>query len=309
MTAAVLAVGTTTASAATWSEGLDAGDLPATAQSPSGTGALTTISGVLPSTDDNDVDMYRICITDPGAFSAKTAGTITDPQLFLFDSAGLGVEARDDIVEATARQSDLTAGNPHSPTSPGIYHLAVSRWDNDALSSGGLIFPGGTIGDGTAGMVVGPTGPGGGSPVSAWTGNGDAANEDGGTSYSIALTGTAFCMTFEGFFSPIDNEAVNIARAGQAIPVKYRLLAADGTPVSDPSSFVSVTSQTNGSIACAGLPTDALETYSGTSGLQYLGDGYWQFNWKTPKSYAKQCRTMTLTLSDGSAHTAAFQFT
>jgi hypothetical protein len=57
-----------------------------------------------------------------------------------------------------------------------------------------------------------------------------------------------------------------------------------------------------------GLPEDAIEDYSGASGLQYLGDGDWQFNWKTPKSYAGQCRTMTLTLSDGSTHTASFSF-
>ena len=59
----------------------------------------------------------------------------------------------------------------------------------------------------------------------------------------------------------------------------------------------------------AGQPADAIETYSGTSGLQYLGDGTWQFNWKTPKTCAGQCRTMTLTLSDGSTHEAAFMFT
>jgi hypothetical protein len=31
-------------------------------------------------------------------------------------------------------------------------------------------------------------------------------------------------------------------------------------------------------------------------------------HWKTPKGYAGQCRTMTLTLSDGSTHTGGFQF-
>jgi len=31
---------------------------------------------------------------------------------------------------------------------------------------------------------------------------------------------------------------------------------------------------------------DAIETYAGSiaSGLQYLGNGIWQFNWKTPKT-------------------------
>jgi hypothetical protein len=63
-----------------------------------------------------------------------------------------------------------------------------------------------------------------------------------------------------------------------------------------------------GSGACAGLPSDAVETYTGGSGLWYLGAGDLQFNWTTPKHYAGQCRTMTLTLTDGSTHTARFQF-
>ena len=42
-----------------------------------------------------------------------------------------------------------------------------------------------------------------------------------------------------------------------------------------------------------------IEQYTGSSGLQYLGDGYWQFNWKTPKTYTGQCRTMYVEFNDG----------
>jgi hypothetical protein len=59
-------------------------------------------------------------------------------------------------------------------------------------------------------------------------------------------------------------------------------------------------------------PQDAIETYTGNSGLQYLGDGYWQFNWRTPRSYAGTCRVMSLNLADGPGtllgRTAKFQF-
>jgi hypothetical protein len=89
--------------------------------------------------------------------------------------------------------------------------------------------------------------------------------------------------------------------------VKYHLEQADDTPVSDASSFVSLTSQSAGG-TCGGAPGDAVETYPGASGLRYLGEGDWQFNWKTPKAYAGQCRTMTLTLDDGSTHEASFLF-
>jgi hypothetical protein len=44
-----------------------------------------------------------------------------------------------------------------------------------------------------------------------------------------------------------------------------------------------------------GTTTDALEEYaSGDSGLQNLGDAYYQFNWKTPKTYANSCKTLKL---------------
>lgn len=114
---------------------------------------------------------------------------------------------------------------------------------------------------------------------------------------------------FAGFFQPVDNGILNLAKAGQTIPVKWRLTDANGVPISDPSSFVSVTS--SATIGGCGGSADAIETYSGSSasGLQYLGNGNWQYNWKTPKSYAGQCRTLSLNLKDGAAaHFASFKF-
>lgn len=105
---------------------------------------------------------------------------------------------------------------------------------------------------------------------------------------------------FSGFFQPIDDTMINAAKAGQAIPVKWRLTDFAGIGVGDPASFKNVSSVA-GSGSCSGLPADAIEDYTGSSGLQYLGDGYWQFNWKTPKSYVGQCRTMKLSLNDGTA--------
>jgi hypothetical protein len=116
---------------------------------------------------------------------------------------------------------------------------------------------------------------------------------------------------FTGFFQPIDNNGVlNQAKAGQGIPLKWYLTDADGVPINDPASFVNVTSVASNCSAPDG--TDVIEEYAGTSGLQYLGDGYWQFNWKTPKSYAGRCRIMRLNLLDQagivSTRTANFQF-
>jgi hypothetical protein len=115
---------------------------------------------------------------------------------------------------------------------------------------------------------------------------------------------------FQGFFSPVDNlPTVNSAKAGQAIPVKWRLTDAAGNPVSDPSSFVSLTSvNLNCDTLAGGTESSIEETSAGSSGLQYLGDGNWQYNWKTPKSYANSCRTMQLNLKDGTTYTANFKY-
>ena len=112
---------------------------------------------------------------------------------------------------------------------------------------------------------------------------------------------------FEGFFQPIDNAILNKANAGSTIPVKWRITL-NGVPVSDPNSFVALTSRVVDCGTLTGVAADEIETYTTNSGLQYTGNGNWHFNWKTPKSYANQCRIMTLTLNDGSTHDADFKF-
>jgi hypothetical protein len=122
--------------------------------------------------------------------------------------------------------------------------------------------------------------------------------------------GDACDIYFEGFFEPVDNGAVNVAKAGQAIPVKWRLTDASGIPISDPGSFVGLYSYRISCMDFYGDPLDAIEEYaSGASGLQYLGDGYWQFNWKTLKIYAGQCRDMYSRLANGTdSPVAQFKF-
>ena len=65
------------------------------------------------------------------------------------------------------------------------------------------------------------------------------------------------------------------------------------------------------SLSCSlGTTADLLEEVAaGGSGLQNLGDGYYQLNWKTPKTYADSCKTLKLDLGDGVTHDALFKFT
>jgi hypothetical protein len=109
--------------------------------------------------------------------------------------------------------------------------------------------------------------------------------------------------TFTGFTSPVDMlPTVNSVNAGQAIPTKWRLTDANGIGISNPSSFVALRSYP---VICGTntvLDDEIEETWSGNSGLIYKGDGYWQFNWKTPKTYsqsAQKCRNMYVAFNSG----------
>ena len=177
---------TGTANATAVIESGDAGQLPGAAQDITGV-AATSISGALVVTGDaksgftGDVDMYAIHIGDTGAFSATVTllpdAGFYDSQIFLFDSAGIGVLTNDDGVGIGLRSS-IPIGSLAGPA--GLYFLAISDWNNDPVSADGRIFPD------TFSGVWGPTGSGGALPISGW--NNDIWDPETGR-YTIALTG------------------------------------------------------------------------------------------------------------------------
>jgi hypothetical protein len=133
-----------------------------------------------------------------------------------------------------------------------------------------------------------------------------SATDNAGNSNSAAAN-YSVAFKFVGFTSPVDNPNVlNRAKAGQAIPFKWRLLDANDQPVTSLSGV----GATVESLSCAlGTTADAVEEYAtGSSGLQNLGNGYYQWNWKTPTSYANSCKTFRLDLGEDSPRTALFQF-
>jgi hypothetical protein len=140
-----------------------------------------------------------------------------------------------------------------------------------------------------------------GATTVTWTAQ-DASSNSAQCPQKVTLT-----YPWAGFSQPVDNVPVlNTAKAGQTIPLKWRLLDFNGTPVTD-LSRVAVTVV---SLSCqVGTSIDQIEEYaSGASGLQNLGNGYYQWNWKTPASYANSCNTLKLNLGDGVLQTANFQF-
>ena len=156
-----------------------------------------------------------------------------------------------------------------------------------AVQSLGSVFPG---------LVVYPTVQGG------FTSGSDIFSGKGPVTISYYI--------FSGFFSPVDNPpVVNTAKAGQTIPIKWRITDANGTGISDSKSFSAPASYLIGCSDFVGDPEDALPVDTpGSSGLQYQGNGNWQYNWKTAKGDAGKCRMMVLTLADGTQYTAIFKF-
>ncbi len=168
--------------AARFTETGDAGETMSTAQPvilPDSL-PLDSIFGTL----NGDADLFQISLTGGQSFSATTVGGADfDTQLFLFDSAGKGIYANDNASSTPGfNQSTLPTGG-FSPTESGIYYLGISGFDYDPVSVGGKIFP--DFPDVAFNQVVGPTGSGGGSPLSGF----DGAILDKGGSYTIAVTG------------------------------------------------------------------------------------------------------------------------
>lgn len=99
-----------------------------------------------------------------------------------------------------------------------------------------------------------------------------------------------------GFFSPVDMEPlVNAARAGRTVPLKFRLTDDNGDGINVPGLiFEGEIVQTTHSAG----PADEIDQYvAGASGLQYLGDGYYQWNLQTSNSWQNQTRRLTVRLS------------
>jgi hypothetical protein len=131
------------------------------------------------------------------------------------------------------------------------------------------------------------------------------------TYMAFVFGNAAVTYNFDGFFAPVDNgSVVNVVKAGQTIPVKWRLTDANRQPVSDSASFknppLSVTE-----ISCDpnAVLDDVEQLATGsTDAPQYLGDGNWQYNWQT-KGIAKKCYAMKVEFSNGtSSPPANFKF-
>ncbi|MCB9878807.1 MAG: hypothetical protein H6835_14525 [Planctomycetes bacterium] len=161
-----------TATAQSWGEIGDAGDLPATAQVVAGTGTLTSLAGTLAS----GADMYLIEVRDSAAFVAEiTAGTMIDPIMCLFDDEGRAVVFSDD-----SPGSFLPRITGSYVPAPGRYYLAIAGYGSVPIAANGLIFQG-------VGFQFEPSGAGRRECITAWLGT----SSQTGT-YHVSLQGAGF---------------------------------------------------------------------------------------------------------------------
>jgi hypothetical protein len=126
------------------------------------------------------------------------------------------------------------------------------------------------------------------------------ASTEAGCDYSVIYD-------WGGFLSPIDTgDVVNSVKVGSSVPVKFSLAGDQGLGV------LAADSPTIEFGACSpSASVDAIEqtATAGASGLTYDAetDAY-TFVWKTEKSWAGKCGTLTVRLTDGTTHTAQFSF-
>jgi WD40 repeat protein len=253
--------------------------------------------------------------TPSGSFSdgAGTAGTIVD-------RAGLTVEVADEPAPDGVRVT-VGAGTGRVTLSVCGFTVRLSAGSEAILTCGSVKV---RVLQGDAQVVLG----GGLTVVSVPAGVTAKVSENadgsfkvenlGGGSLTVTVDGivtpvaagqtkTVTALDFVGFNAPVDNPAVlNVVKAGQSVPFKWRLMRADGSPYTSLGSV----SMTVTSLSCnLGGTADMLEEVAaGSSGLQNLGNGNYQINWKAPKEYAGSCKMLHLNLGEGVTRDAYFQF-
>jgi hypothetical protein len=183
------------------------------------------------------------------------------------------------------------------PSSPVILgSSATASWT--ATDGGSGVAPG--YGSGAIALETGSVGYKD-AIIPAGTSRDNVANNSPGAScgYSVIYYWT-------GFFQPVDNNAVNVAKAGSAIPVKFNLGGFQGLAI------FSAGYPNSRPVACDGSAAQDVIEETVTAGGSSLTYDYtasqYVYVWKSDKSWAGTCRRLTVKLIDGTTHSATFQW-
>ena len=103
---------------------------------------------------------------------------------------------------------------------------------------------------------------------------------------------------FSGFLPPVGDGLLNVATDGLIVPLRWRLTDANGNPIVDLATVgVSVVD-----LDCERpATTHLIQEYATSSeaGLQNLGDGYYQYDFRPSLALTNACRTLRLDLGEG----------
>jgi hypothetical protein len=137
-----------------------------------------------------------------------------------------------------------------------------------------------------------------------------AADQSGNASYGAAPRVTqnvAVVWRFTGFLTPVANPpSLNDANAGATVPIKFSLGGNAGLDI-----FAAGSPSSSG-FTCPAAAAAAIMVVASparTNALSYdARTGVYTYSWVTSKSWKNSCRSLTLTLADGTSHDAYFRF-
>jgi hypothetical protein len=239
-------------------------------------------------------------ITSQGDCDPTTVNTDTDPSGVTLTCAATsaGGTASDPVtITRDATPPTVTIACPATPVPQ--HGLASAAWTaSDAA-------PGSGLASDASGSVTLDTASAGPHTATAPTATDHAGNTSAPASCSYSVVRV---YDFSGFFNPVANDGVlNVTKAGSAVPVKFSLNGDQGLDI------MAAGSPSSGIVACSSTAgADQLDATvsAGGSSLTYdpTSDQY-IYVWKTDKTWAGQCRLLSVSLNDGTTHTALFQFT
>jgi uncharacterized repeat protein (TIGR01451 family) len=211
-----------------------------------------------------------------------------------------------DVGGNTASATQVVTVVDNTPPTLAVPNVTVSLPLNSTATSVTVNYPAPTTGDNCAGTVSVVYTPASGSvfPVGTSTVSATATDAHGNTTTQTFTVTVLY--NFTGFFSPVANPTtVNSVNAGRAIPVKFSLSGNKGL------NIFAMDSPSSAPYTCGNVSTvDVSQTLDATANSINYDASADQYNyiWKTESSWAGQCRTLTVTLGDGTTHTALFKF-
>lgn len=250
-------------------------------------GALTPCTAVVTGTDgfSQSLAVTYTDNTDAGTATAAATYAGDGTHLTSTSSAAFTITPAPTITTVTCPVSEPFTGSAQTPCTVIVGGAALSTTDPSAVQW--------TYTDnilaGTA--TVTATYPG-------------DANHQSSTSTSATFTILPWTMT--GFLPPVQPDAVNVVKGGATVPLKFTVTGSTG-PITDAATLDAVFTVAQQACDTVTDTTASPLTTTGGTELRYdTTSGQWIQNWKTPATTGG-CYRVTLTIADGTQHSALFR--